>query len=1231
VQDLAAEGACTAFFAFWARSEKQRKITHLMSTLLWQLLRFCPRDKFQEIAQTILTNLPLNRQTLQQCIEESLQSIENPAYMIVDGLDESLEDWIEPTGGSLGLIVEWIKRYSQLHVLFLGRFSALHKAAKRFPFVEVTANVVENDISEFVASSFHSMSCSITRELRQQIQKQLVINAKQLFLWVELVFVQLRRCASMLEITLILDEIPRGLDGEYRRLLTQVIRNFQNDMPDSNSQFAIQRARNLFSIILGSAEPLSLDDLRLLYAFSFGENEKICIDSLITDEGILRLCGGFISYENGRVFLAHASCAEFLTSSSSNDQTSGESLSLHVDYNDCQEVISRTCLNYLQSVNWGYPLQDGDPIQLIRQWPLLQYAHRYFMFHIVQYDGPKKSDLRKTLTDFIKSASFSGWFEYLMLNVFGDHSDESVQHTQEMQYFIVCLIAWYDDLDTGTSLIGAIHQRSSTEVALRAIEFPNDQRTEDWIAIKTMIGAFELTGRDEDSLLPIHTSHTIAHSTTVAIEDPGSTLEIQPDQIAFPSKAVCRQPTPKPIEAPTQGVKSYVPPLAGSIVRSDNLRLAIPHINYVFASLNNLTTIQKIAILSQIHPPIDWFARLRIDPNALLRHSLLSLASSLPITSLYLMTNRSINNGDRDLARSLASVAHTRTNGQNNLDESIALFAMANTILCFEIDRLEVASGFYLQGMKILAKLSSPTVNSQLVVVILCCVPRGPLECLDDVEVQEALTIVHAFAKQIVETPERPLSWKRFISKVLIADEDRCQALLELCMWCNRNGHHCDAMSIIGLAYEHLKLDPANLSTHLTSVACQKSKSWLKQRVLALVQLERIEEVENELWSLGFVATPELKLLLRLRKSSHIHELLWLWIDLYYRQAAGSEEQTLFLCNLAAAHQVEGSEEYTIRAMSQFMGIVKRHGVPWASGISDANTALIFEFFSMNQRPSFNASNARVGIRSITSFQLWLSVIMQTTFREEHQVPKLVKLIEIIHDLFYAGNDHESLYTLRKYDVANEWVDLDEQEIRGMGCLYFIRSEMLWQVVFNLGGADIGCNIICNTLKNKHGDCISCRDIMSDSIESLAFSSDEMTTPWHIQALYSLAGWFESKHSRSDKFTALSYIYFNTLAHYFEGDIDTSISLITKVSSFELDNVWDCCIFRRVVFIHFISTKIYLYLKSNEESQWHRDSGKVICGKAINMSFMSDWKCYTCDSCEQLFRWLMQELEDEGY
>ncbi|KAJ5470367.1 Tetratricopeptide-like helical [Penicillium desertorum] len=298
-------------FTFWAGSETQRKILDLLRTLLWQLLSYLPESETRQLTRPLINDTSINESNLLKAIQGALGLVKSNLYCIVDGIDESTDDWNNPRDGPLQTVLDLVKSHPRLYLLMSGREASMRTLLKgSSPRLELIENLTRGDINKLIASELDSALTIQTPEIKALAQKSLEEKSQVMFLWTTLISKELRRCFSVEEIRRTLDQVPHDLDREYHRLLLQQMTRTGGTTTKPST--SMKRARLLLFSIFASPEPLAADELCYAYAAQLNRGGRI-EDDLISVDGIIDACGDLVRLTEGRYHLIHNSVADFLT------------------------------------------------------------------------------------------------------------------------------------------------------------------------------------------------------------------------------------------------------------------------------------------------------------------------------------------------------------------------------------------------------------------------------------------------------------------------------------------------------------------------------------------------------------------------------------------------------------------------------------------------------------------------------------------------------------------------------------------------------------------------------------------------------------------------------------------------------------------------------------------------------------------------------------------------------
>lgn len=176
-------------------------------------------------------------------------------------------------------------------------------------------------------------------EARKYLEEALYSKADRTFLWVSLVIKLLERTpfSTQGEFQHLVERLPTGLVATYERFLHDIPSDYQ------------EAARTMLHFIAGSLRPLSLDEIRILFAV---KDSHTTIKEVEEDsqpnirETIETILGPFVRISENHVNFVHQSAKDFLHDLS---KQSGHPLSTEygIDPANGSEILAKSCMSYL--------------------------------------------------------------------------------------------------------------------------------------------------------------------------------------------------------------------------------------------------------------------------------------------------------------------------------------------------------------------------------------------------------------------------------------------------------------------------------------------------------------------------------------------------------------------------------------------------------------------------------------------------------------------------------------------------------------------------------------------------------------------------------------------------------------------------------------------------------------------------------------------------------------------
>src|ERR1700723_1862639 len=237
------------------------------------------------------------------------QMVQDPkltaAYLVVDALDECEEglpqllDLITWTASAQSSCIKWIvsSRNRDDIEQWLG-FDDSHIRLS----LELNADHISHAVDVYI--NFKVSQLILLRNnkaLREQVQDQIRQKSDGTFLWVALVFEELRG-ALRRNLSKVLNRLPKGLTPLYDRMIKQ-IQQLEYDYPQ------------LCLLTLATAalayRPLHMLEIRSLTGL---QEEAPNLEDL---ERIINMCGSFLTIRDNHVYFIHQSAKDYLTMNAS--------------------------------------------------------------------------------------------------------------------------------------------------------------------------------------------------------------------------------------------------------------------------------------------------------------------------------------------------------------------------------------------------------------------------------------------------------------------------------------------------------------------------------------------------------------------------------------------------------------------------------------------------------------------------------------------------------------------------------------------------------------------------------------------------------------------------------------------------------------------------------------------------------------------------------------------------
>ncbi|KAL9610536.1 MAG: hypothetical protein Q9167_004774 [Letrouitia subvulpina] len=328
------------------------------------------------------------------------------AMIVVDGLDEC--------GANTDCITELLaslrreERYSDLKIILLSRDEYdIRKHLNYYPKFSIAAQ--KRDLRLYVDFEIEDRTrkkkLNIKNlELKELVRKRLVEGAEGMFRWVSCQMDYLCDLPNDAARRRALQDLPRGLNSTYERLLKRV------NERDKESQKLVQRT---LKWIARGKYRLTTNELCEAVSINFGDKYRD-LEAVPDEAEILRNCSSLIrmsSYGEGFEF-AHFTVQEFLGNIDSTKNY--EFAAYHIDFRKTETTLSKICLTYLNFEEFDLKgnLNKETLIEQRSRYPFRKYAVSYWDDHAggSDWDDTQLFSLATQLFHPSKPGTLVSWF-----------------------------------------------------------------------------------------------------------------------------------------------------------------------------------------------------------------------------------------------------------------------------------------------------------------------------------------------------------------------------------------------------------------------------------------------------------------------------------------------------------------------------------------------------------------------------------------------------------------------------------------------------------------------------------------------------------------------------------------------------------------------------------------------------------------------------------------------------
>ena len=340
------------------------------------------------------------------------QMVQDPkltiAYLVVDALDEcevglpQVLDLITWTVSAQPTRVKWI--VSSRHRFDIENRLVVDNSHTRLS-LELNADHISHAVNVYVDYKVSQLvSLRNHKALQDQVRDQMHKKSDGTFLWVSLVFEELRG-ALRRNVFQVLNRIPKGLTPLYDRMINQ-IQQLDYDYP--------QLCLLTLAAAIFAYRPLHVLEI---HSLSGPEEESPDLDDLAR---IINMCGSFLTIRDNHVYFIHQSAKDYLTINASSVIFPAGKGRIHYDmFSRSLDALSNTLRRDMYNLQdpgsmvKNVPDPDPDPLGPIR------YSCVFWVDHLCKADD-QNLEHRKELSDdgriftFLRE-HFLHWLESLSL------------------------------------------------------------------------------------------------------------------------------------------------------------------------------------------------------------------------------------------------------------------------------------------------------------------------------------------------------------------------------------------------------------------------------------------------------------------------------------------------------------------------------------------------------------------------------------------------------------------------------------------------------------------------------------------------------------------------------------------------------------------------------------------------------------------------------------------------
>lgn len=327
----------------------------------------------------------------------------NSTYFFVDALDECVTDSPKLLDFITAILcissrVKWI--VSSRNETYIEQRLRLDNSGTRLSLeLKENAAQVSCAVAAYIDSCLSKLPEIQHDNLRGLVRRKMQQKANGTFLWVSLVVKELKEVMAW-EMLQVLEEVPTELKDVYRRMIKQ-IKRLRRQYPELCLQ--------VLSTVIATYRPLHLQELHLLS----GLPTQVQDVNQASTTAIVKMCGSFLTIQEGSVYIIHQSARDFLSDEASHTVfPRGIEDVHHSIFLKSLQAMSKTLRRDMYGLHQlGYPAEqarqpDPDPLAESRYSCIFWVNHFCEILTRDLYDGgPIKNFIEKKFLYWLEALS----------------------------------------------------------------------------------------------------------------------------------------------------------------------------------------------------------------------------------------------------------------------------------------------------------------------------------------------------------------------------------------------------------------------------------------------------------------------------------------------------------------------------------------------------------------------------------------------------------------------------------------------------------------------------------------------------------------------------------------------------------------------------------------------------------------------------------------------------------